>query len=92
MQRTDDSTLESNATNDWRTGAARRATAAELPTRTLAVVAVTTGLVWVAAFALTAPDVAVLLATFVCLLTLPVVLPYAVVRAVTAILRYREGR
>ncbi|EMA38849.1 hypothetical protein [Halococcus hamelinensis] len=92
MQRTDDSTLESNATTDRRTGAARRATAAELPTRTLAVVVVTTGLIWVVALALTAPDVAVLLAAFACLLTLPVVLPYATVRTVTAILRYREGR
>ncbi|RJT06222.1 hypothetical protein [Halococcus sp. IIIV-5B] len=92
MQRTDDSTLESNATNDWRAGAVRRATAAERPTRMLAVVAVTTGLVWVMAFALSAPGVAVLLAAFACLLTMPVVLPYVVVRAVTAVLRYQEGR
>lgn len=92
MQRTDDSTLESNATNDWRVGAVRRATAAERHTRALAVVVLTAGLGWLATIALTAPGVAALLAAFACLLTLPVVLPYVVVRAVTAVLRYREGR
>lgn len=90
MQRTDDSTGESYATNDWRAGHRRRATTAELPTRMLAVVAVATGLVWAMAFALDAANVVALLAGFACLLTLPVAVPYVVVRAATAVLRYRE--